>query len=77
MRVLIVTNHYRRMGGTETVVAETAALLTDAGHEPVVFAVDEPSDRVTSHRLGSPADPASSGATPFLAEWAWVALCGD
>lgn len=42
MRVLMVANHHRIVGGAETVAWQTADLLAERGHDVIPFAVREP-----------------------------------
>ena len=56
MRVLLVNRYWKRYGGVEEVVRDTAALLEERGHEVVPFAMADPSNWPTPWSASFPSN---------------------
>ena len=67
MRILLLGNHHRPVGGAETVLLETERLLRAAGHEVRVLALADP-DRRAADRAPAP-DGRTEAGRRFAAVW--------
>jgi glycosyltransferase involved in cell wall biosynthesis len=69
MRVLQLHNRYRERGGEDRVVLAEAEVLRDAGHEVVVYQVDNPGDwrRAAARLAVTPWNPVEAGRVAKLA----------